>query len=119
VIASQSTLAIIGFAEIAIAVTQCVYCCTTIYGPFRNEDAEMVCLSIWMRIAYCSIWHYKRLLIRIRANEGNRSNMNSRQVRKTNLVIEEAYLWVMFSSMEGVLESLMKVDISVERETCM
>jgi len=46
VIASQSTLAIIGFAEIAIAVTQCVYCCTTIYGPFRNEDAEMVCLSI-------------------------------------------------------------------------
>jgi len=46
VIASQSTLAIIGFAEIAIAVTQCVYCCTTIYGPFRNDDAEMVCLSI-------------------------------------------------------------------------
>ena len=51
VTASHSILAIIGFAEITIAITHCVYCCIAIYGPFKNEDAEMV--SIYMCTVQC------------------------------------------------------------------
>jgi len=62
VTASHSILAIIGFAEITIAITHCVYSCITIYGPFKNEDAEMV--SIYM----CTVQYVLRYIQNKRGN---------------------------------------------------
>jgi len=62
VTASHSILAIIGFAEITIAITHCVYCCITIYGPFKNEDAEMVSISM------CIVQYVLRHILNIRGN---------------------------------------------------
>jgi len=44
--ASHILLAIIAFAEIAIAITHYVYCCTIICGPFKNEDAAVVSITM-------------------------------------------------------------------------
>jgi len=39
---SHSLLAIVGFAELTIAVTHCVYRCTTICGSSQKKDGAMV-----------------------------------------------------------------------------